>query len=139
MQVDVHHIEAHVARTAGTQHWVKVCSIVVHQATAVVNQLRNFRDTRLEEPEGIGIGHHHGCNLSALFCDDALQVIIINGTVCKRLYFDDFKAADSCRGWICAMCAIWYNNLLALHVATRTIASAPFTVSAGCWGCRFWN
>ena len=59
VQVDVHHVEAHVTRAAGTQHGVQVGTVVVHQAATVVDEPGYLRDMLLEEPEGIGIGHHH--------------------------------------------------------------------------------
>ena len=65
VQVDVHDVEAHITRTTSSQHRVQVGTIVVHQTTAVVDELRNFRDTRLEKSEGIGISHHHGGDVGA--------------------------------------------------------------------------
>ena len=59
VQVDVHHIESHVTRTADTQHRIEVGTVVVHQSAAVVNQFRNLRDTGLEESQRVGVGHHH--------------------------------------------------------------------------------
>ena len=81
VKVDVHDVEAHIAGTASTQHGVQVGAVVVHQAASIVNQLGNLWDARLKETECVGIGHHHGGNLCALLCDDALQVLEINGAV----------------------------------------------------------
>ena len=60
MQVDVHHIEAHVAWATGSQHRVEVGTIVVHQATTAMDERCDLWDSRLEETEGVGVGHHHG-------------------------------------------------------------------------------
>ena len=69
VQVDVHHIEAHIARTTGTQHGVEVSTIVVHQTTTVVNKLCNLRDAGLEKAKRVGIGHHHSGNGGAFYTD----------------------------------------------------------------------
>ena len=74
VEVDVHHVEAHVARSAITQHGVEVGSVVVHQSATVVYQLRNLRDALLEEAEGVGVGHHHGGDAVALFLDKFFQM-----------------------------------------------------------------
>ena len=103
VQVDVHHIEAHVARACSAEHGVEVGAIVIHQTSAIVDQFCNLRNTRLEEAEGIGIGHHHGSDLCALLIYDALQVVVINRPVSQRFYFNNLQAADSCRGRIGAM------------------------------------
>ena len=41
----------------------------------------NLRDVRLKKSKRIGIGHHHGCNLAALICNDALQIFKIDSAV----------------------------------------------------------
>ena len=60
MQVDVHHIEAHVAWATGSQHRVEVGTIVVHQTATAMDERCDLWDTRLEKTEGVGVGHHHG-------------------------------------------------------------------------------
>ena len=70
----MHHIEAHVARAAIAQHGIEISTVVVHQATAVVYQLRNLRDILLEDTESVGIGHHHGGDAVALFLDQLFQM-----------------------------------------------------------------
>ena len=116
MEVDVHHVEAHITRTTGTEHGVQVRAVVVHQTATVVDEFRNLRDARLEEAESIGIGHHHGGNLISLLSDDALQVIDIDRTVCLRLHLDDLQSADSRRSGVRAVGRIGHNHFLALQV-----------------------
>ena len=72
MQIDMHHVEAHIARTASPQHRIQVGTIVVHQTTTVMDEFGNLWDTHLEETEGIWIGHHHGSNLLSLLGDNTL-------------------------------------------------------------------
>ena len=67
VEIDVHHIESHVAGAAIAQHGVEVGSVVVHQSAAVVDQFRNFRNVLFEDAECVRVGHHHGSNAVALF------------------------------------------------------------------------
>ena len=60
MQVDVHDVEAHVARSADTKHRVEVGSIIVHQTAAFVDQAGNFWNVVFENAKCIGVCHHHG-------------------------------------------------------------------------------
>ena len=69
VQVDVHHVEAHVAWTTSAQHRVQISAIIVHQAATVVDKFRNLGNTRLEKSEGIGIGHHHGSDVGTFLFD----------------------------------------------------------------------
>ena len=103
VEIDVHHVEAHIAWAAGTEHGVQIGTIVIHQATAVVDETRYRGDARLEEAERIGIGHHHRCDLGPLLSDDALQILDIDGTVGLRLHLDDLESADGCRSGVRAV------------------------------------
>ena len=81
VQIDMHHVEAHIARTTRPQHRIQVGTIVVHQTTTVMDEFGNLWDTHLEETEGIGIGHHHGSNLLSLLGDNTLQVVEIHRAI----------------------------------------------------------
>ena len=65
MQVDVHHVEAHVAGTALAEQGVEVRAVVVHEAACLVHHLGNLQHTRLEDAQRVGVGHHHGCDVRA--------------------------------------------------------------------------
>ena len=83
MQINVHHIEAHIARTTSAQHRVQVGTIVVHQTTHIVNKFRNLRNTGLKKPQRIGVGHHHGGDLCTLLSNDTLQVVEVHCAIGK--------------------------------------------------------
>ena len=103
MQVDVHDVEAHVARTAFAEERVEVSTVVVHQAAGFVHHLRNLHHARLEDTKGVGVGHHHGCHLVAQFIKELAQVLDIHGAIGQALHLYDLKAADSGRGGVGAV------------------------------------
>ena len=137
MEVDVHHVEAHITRTTGSEHGVQVRPVVVHQSAAVVDEFCYLRDARLEEAKGIGIGHHHGGDISPLLSNDALQVVYIDRTISLRLHLDDLQSADGSRGGVRAVGRIGHNHLLALQVAMSTVEvvdghqTCQFTMGTG--------
>ena len=78
MQVDMHHIEAHIAWATGSQHRIQVGTIVVHQRTSLMHHLCNLRDGMLENTQRIGIGHHHSSDTWTFLFDESLKVFYIN-------------------------------------------------------------
>ena len=58
MQVQVHHVEAHVARAHLPQDGVEVGPVVVEQPTGVVDRAPDRLDAPLEDAEGRGVGEH---------------------------------------------------------------------------------
>ena len=121
MQVDVHDVETHIARPANAKHRVEVCTIVVHQATTVVDELGNLWNTSFKESQGIRIGHHHSGNLSAFLCNNTLQVFDIDLTISLRFHLNNLQATDSGRGGVGAMGTIGHDDFFALPVATLTM------------------
>ena len=121
VQVDVHHVEAHVARPAYTEHRVQVGSVVIHQSAAVVDELRNLRYLGLEEAERVGVGHHHGGDSVAAQRTDALEVSQVDGAVGLGLHFYYFQAADGGRSRIGAVSRVGHDDLLALQVTPRAV------------------
>ena len=128
------HVEAHVARTAGTEHRVQIGAVVIHQATAVVYELRDFGNGMLEDAQRVRVGHHHGSHLVATFSKQALQVVDIDSSIRQALHFHHIESADSCRGRIGAMGRVGDEHLRALFVLTAHMVgtndhqSCKFTV-----------
>ena len=120
VQVDVHHVEAHIAGATRSEHRVEVRSVVVHQAAAAVDELGNLRDACLEEAQRVGVRHHHGSDLRTLLCYDTLQVVEVYRAVCERLNLDDLQAAHRGGGRIGAVGRVGHNNLLA-DIAARAV------------------
>ena len=100
MQIDVHHVESHVARTAYAEHRVEVGSVVIHQSATFVYELLYFRYFALEETERVGIGHHHG---SYGVIEQSAQVFRVDDSVGCRFYLNNFQSAYSSRSRVCAV------------------------------------
>ena len=121
VEIDVHDIEAHVSRTRDAEHRVEVCAVVVHQSAAVVDELRNLRYLALEEPEGVGVGHHHRRDVVA---EQRLEVSDIDEAVGGALHLDNLQSADSGGGGVGAVSGIGHDDLDALCVAAALVVGA---------------
>ena len=123
VQVDVHNVEAHIARTAFAEKCVEICSVVIHQAASLMNEFRNLQDTRLEDAQRIGIGHHHGCHLTSHFTEKLAKMLDIDCSVSKALHLHDFKSADCCRGRVSAVSRVGNQNLCASDILSVFVIS----------------
>ena len=123
MQVDVHHVEPHVARAAGAQHGVEVGPVVIHQAAAVVYQLFDGRYLSLEESQRVGVGHHHGGNVFSLLAEQGLQGLEVDGAVAERFHLHDVQPADSSRGGVGAVGGVGHDDEAPLVVATALVVA----------------
>ena len=99
----MHDVEAHVAGAALAEEGVEVGTVVVHQAAGLVHHLGDLQHAWLEDAEGVGVGHHHGCHLGPYLTEELAQVVDIDGAVGQALDFHDLKAADGCRGGVGAV------------------------------------
>ena len=59
VEVDVDHIEAHVAGAHLTQDGVEVAPVVIEQATGVVHPGGNLPDVAVEQAQGARVGEHN--------------------------------------------------------------------------------
>ena len=91
-------------------------AVVVHQAADPVDQLRDFLDLRLEEPQGVRVRHHHAGDGVV---QQRLQRFHIYAAVLQRLHLHDFQAADGRRSGIRAVGAVRDDDLSALQVAAH--------------------
>ena len=117
MQIDVHHIKAHITRTGGTQHRIQVSSVIVHQATSGMHQFLNLRNLLFEEPQRIGVGHHHSGNLRTMLSQQLPQRLHIHGTVAQRLHLYYFQSAYSSAGGVGSVSGIRHDNQTARLIA----------------------
>ena len=86
VEIDVHDIEAHIARTTYAKHRVEVGAIVVHECATIVDELGYFGYLAFEESEGVRVGHHHG---SHAVVEQALEVVDIHHAICGALDLDN--------------------------------------------------
>ncbi len=93
VQVQVHDVKAHVARTHDSDERVHVRAVIVEQSAALMHQSGDFPDFSLEEAERVRIGHHDSGNR---LVQQRLQVLHVYAPVRTRLDLNDLKAADGC-------------------------------------------
>ena len=94
VNINVHHVETHVAGTARTEHRIEVGAVVIHQAAAVMDKFCDFRDALFKQSQRIRIGHHHAGDFFSLLFDDGFQVFYIDCSVGQTLYFEYFQTAN---------------------------------------------
>ena len=58
VEVDVHGVDAEIARAHDAHDGVEVGAVAVEECACIVNRLRDFDDLRLEEAAGVGVGQH---------------------------------------------------------------------------------
>ena len=121
VDIDVHYIKSHIARTCNTQQWVKVCSIVIHQTATLVNHFGNLGNVLFKQAECVRIGHHHTCYIVA---KQWFQVFNIDKTISCALNFYYIKPTNCCRSWVCTVGRVWNDNLLTLRVTAFFVIRA---------------
>ena len=62
VEIYVHYVETHIARTCHAEHRVQVGAVVVEQCAGGMDGFRYFRNMGLENTELVGIGEHHRCH-----------------------------------------------------------------------------
>ena len=58
VQVEVHDVEAHVARPRDAHHRVEVGAVVIQRRAHPVHDRRDLLDVLIEQPERVGVGEH---------------------------------------------------------------------------------
>ena len=121
MQVDVHHVETHVARSAFAQQRVKVGTVVVHQATAIVYHLGNGRYVFLERSQGVRVGHHHRSHIVA---QQLFQVFGVNGAFGRAFHLHKIQSAHGGRCGIGAVSRVGHNHFGTFRVVACLMIGA---------------
>ena len=119
----MHHVEAHVARSAGAKHRVQVCTVVVHQSAGFVYELLDSRYLLLKEAEGVGVGHHHGGSLRSMLCKELLKRLHVDGAVLQGLHLYDVQSAYGSAGWVGAVGTIGHNDQTSGIVAATLVVA----------------
>src|SRR5947209_6523753 len=80
VQVEVHHIKAHVAGARNAQHSIGVSAIIIELPTNLVYQRCNLHDLAIEETQRVGVGHHDRGNLVCTRIKHCLEMIYFDTT-----------------------------------------------------------
>ncbi len=115
VQVDMHYIEAHVARTRYAEHRVEVGAIVVKKCPGIMHHTGNFRYLTFENAQSVGVCHHHRGNCVVEQWSESLHV---DSAVRQTADGHHLKSGHGSRRGICAMSRIRYYHFRASAVAT---------------------
>ena len=110
VQVEVHHVDAEIARPRDAHQRVHVGAIHVHQRALAMQDLRRLRDILFENAERVRIGHHQAGDIVV---DRAFQFRQIDRAARVRADVLHRVAGDGRGGRIGAVRRIGDENLLA--------------------------
>jgi hypothetical protein len=114
VQVEVHEVEAHVARPAVAHQRVGVRAVVVHQSAGRVHRRRDLVDVIFEQSERVRIGHHADGRIVADRRQDRVER---DAATLVGLQRHDLVADHRRRGGIGAVRRIGHDDRRALGVA----------------------
>ena len=83
VQIQVHYVKAHIARSYHSEKRIHVGSVVVEQTSALMDKGSNLLYIPLEKSEGVGIGHHDS---GYVISKQRLEIFDIHQTVSLGFY-----------------------------------------------------
>ena len=123
MEIEVHHVEAHVAGTDRSEQRVHVRAVVIEQAAAFVDHGRDFLDVLFEKTEGVRVGHHDAGDVRAKERPEGLDV---DQAVRAGLDLDYLEAADRRRGGVGSMGAVRDDYLRTGGIPAKKVIIADY-------------
>ena len=121
VHVDVHHVEAGLARLEAAQDGIQIGTIHVGQRTSLVNGRQKLADPGFEQAEGGRIGDHDRGRARSEGLPELLQV---HAAVRGGRHVDRAKAGHRRGRGICAVRRIGHEDLAALGVAPGLVIGA---------------
>ena len=115
VQVDVHGVDAEIARPHLADNGVEVHAVGIEQRAGRVHRLGDRDDVALEQPAGVGIGDHHRRDVGAKPCLQGVNVDTAGGGGRDVLHA---VAGEGGRGGIGAMRARRHKHDFALVAAS---------------------
>ena len=134
VQVDVHHVKAHIAGTDYAHYGVEVRTVVIEQTARLVDDLCDLFDVALEKAERGGVGQHKARGIGA---DGLPEGVKVHAAVGSGLDLLDLEAGHGGGGGVGAVRRIGHYHDLALKVAAVLVIGADMhkagqlAVSAG--------
>ena len=118
VQVQVHDVEAHIARTHLPQKGVHVGPVIIKQASASVDKVGDFTHMGLKKTESVGIGHHYPCDT---VIEQAFKRPDIDGPVFKGPDLHYGEAADGCTCRVGPVCTVRDDDFRPAAVSSQTV------------------
>ena len=114
VQVQVDAVKSHVARADHTHHGVEVGTVVVAQATGLVNQAGDFQNVLIKDANGVGVGEHQ---TGSVIPQDLPKGLQIHAAVGGGGDVHHLIAAHGCSGGVGAVGRVRNDDLGAAVVA----------------------
>ena len=121
VQVQVRNVAAELTRLSEAHLSVQVCTIQVHLATRLVNQLANLSNLLFKHTVSGGVGNHDAGNLGTVLLDLCLQVININRTISSGCHTGNLQTSQSSRCRVGAVRRQRNQDGIALVVAVSLV------------------
>ena len=135
MDVEVHHVEAHVAHTHLAQDGVHVGAVVVQQGIFAAQHFHDARQMQLQQAQGVGVGHHQTGHLVGILGHGFFKGGGVHHAVTRR-HVDDLEARQHGRGGVGAVGRVGDEHLgavaaLGLVVGGNELDAGIFAVGPG--------
>src|SRR5947209_16912109 len=80
MQVEMHYVEAHIARAGDAKYGIGIRAVVVELAASLVYHRSDLKDIAIEESQRVGVGHHDGGDIRGIGVEQCFEVFYQNAT-----------------------------------------------------------
>ena len=84
VQVEVHDIDAQIARPGNPQQRVQIRAIAINQPAGLMDQFDDFEDILVEQAQRVGVGEHQACQAVIAQLPQRFQVNIAMPDPCER-------------------------------------------------------
>ena len=114
MKIEMNDIESHIAGTNDTHNSIQVCSVIVAEAAAVMDDLGDLADVFVKQPYCVRVGEHQSCDIIA---GSFLQLFDIYAAIVSGR---DADYCISCHGSTCrirSVCGVRDQDLGFMCVA----------------------
>ncbi len=121
MQVQVHDVEAHVARPRDAHERVQVRAVHVHEAARLIDAAADLGHLRLEDPQGVRVREHHARDPVV---ERRRERVEIRAPLGVRGDLDDFEAGEGAGGRIRPVRRVGHQHPAAVGLAVGPVVRA---------------
>ena len=118
MQIEVHHVETHVAWAGNAQYGIGVRAVVVELSPGFVNQRRDLGDIAIKKSQRVGVGQHDGGNIGCIRIQQSFQMLHVDAArLGIALHLHSFIVGERGTGGIGAMGVVGNEHKIAMPLS----------------------